>query len=70
MEPQKRRWLRVAEAAERLGVHPRTIRKLISRRQIPYFKKAGVGIRIDWETYEAELERYKIPARGSGHGQG
>ena len=62
----ERRWLRVAEVAERLGCHPVTVRKLISRRQIPFVKRPGVGVRVDWLTLEAELERETLrPLRGS-----
>ena len=69
MEPQKRRWLRVSEFAAALSIHPRTVRRMIARRQIPFVKRPGVGVRVDWEAYAAELERYKVPAREPGRGQ-
>ena len=58
MEP--RRWLKVSEVATALGVHPVTIRKLISRRSIPFVKKPGVGVRIDWPKLERQLERAEV----------
>jgi len=42
---------------------------MISRRQVPFVKRPGVGVRVDWEAYAAELERYKVPARELGRGQ-
>jgi len=62
-----RRWLRVSEFAAALSIHPRTARKMISRREVPYVKRKGLGVRIDMDAYTAELERFKIPARGPGH---
>ena len=61
-----RRWLRVDEVAQALGCHPVTVRKLISRRAIPFVKKKGVGIRIDWRQLERELERGEV---GPNHGR-
>jgi len=55
-----RRWLRVSETAELLGVHPVTIRKIIARRSIPFVKKPGVGVRIDWPRLERQLERAEV----------
>lgn len=61
---QPRRWLRVAEVAELLGCHPVTVRKMIGRREIPFVKRKGVGIRCDWREFEQQLERDSIK-RGS-----
>lgn len=61
-----RRWLRVDEVAQALGCHPVTVRKLISRRAIPFVKRKGVGIRIDWKRLEQELERGEV---GPNHGR-
>jgi len=69
MEAPKRRWLRISEFSRLYGLHERTTRRLISRRQLSFVRRPGLGVRIDAEAYEVELERYKIPAKGSGHGQ-
>lgn len=55
-----RRWLRVDEVAQALGLHPVTVRKLIAKRAIPFVKRKGVGIRIDWKRLEQELERGEV----------
>jgi len=59
-----RRWLTVFETAEALRVHPVTIRKALSRGQIPFAKKPGIGIRIDWPRLERELERLEVGQKG------
>jgi excisionase family DNA binding protein len=61
----ERRWLRVVEVAERLGCHPVTIRKAIARGQLPYVRKGGIGIRIDWPAFEKMLETEEVIPRGS-----
>jgi excisionase family DNA binding protein len=38
--------LTVKEAAIYLNCHEMTVRKLIAKRQIPYIKKNGIGIRL------------------------
>jgi len=68
MEPQKRRWLRVSEFAAAFGLHQRTVRKMLSRRQLAYVRRPGLGVRIDLDAYTAELKRYSIPVKGAGHG--
>ncbi len=46
----------VREAADYLNCHQMTIRKMISRREIPHIKKSGIGIRLRKEDLEAWLE--------------
>ncbi len=48
--------LTVNEAADYLSCHQMTVRKMISKRQIPYLKKAGIGIRLRKEDLDAWLE--------------
>ena len=56
----ERVWLKVGEVAERLAVHPVTIRKMLARREIPFIKRPGIGVRIDWKRYQEELERSEV----------
>ena len=69
MEPPKR-WLRVAEVAELLAVHPITIRKMIARRELPFVKRRGVGVRIDWPRYQRDLERAEVIPQKRAPGDG
>ena len=51
--------LNVAQAAERLGVTPRFIRRLIAEKRIPYVKLGGSHVRID----EADLDAFVAAGR-------
>ena len=50
--------LTIAEAAERLGIRPRTVRRWVSLRQIEYIK-AGKSVRI------SEIEVQRIISEGT-----
>ena len=41
-----RKLFTVQDAATYLSCHPMTIRKMMAKRQIPYIKKKGIGIRL------------------------
>ena len=56
----ERRWLRVNEFAELIGCHPVTVRKLIRRRAVPFVKRSGIGIRVDFKKFEDEMERTEV----------
>lgn len=56
----ERRWLRVKEFAELVGCHPVTVRKLIRRRAVPFVKRKGIGVRVDFKKFEEEMERTEI----------
>ncbi|MEN6560122.1 MAG: helix-turn-helix domain-containing protein [Acidobacteriota bacterium] len=58
-----RRWLRVNEAAEYLGVHPVSIRRGISKGDIPAAKIKSVGWRVDGSRLDAILEAACGPKR-------
>ena len=55
-----RRWLRVAEVAELMKIHPTTVRKMLMRRELAFVKKRGFGVLIDWPKVERQLERSEI----------
>ncbi len=59
-----RRWLRVRDAAEYLGIAPKSVYRGIARRQIPAAKCAGIGVRVDRQALDELLE-----ALGNAPGQ-
>lgn len=61
MSPE-RRWLKVSEAAQYVGSHPRSIRRACASGKIPYAKVPGIGVRIDKRGLDALLTR-QDPAR-------
>jgi excisionase family DNA binding protein len=54
--------LTVDEAAERLGVKPRFIRRLIAEKRIPY-AKLGSHVRIDTEDLDAFVRAGRVNAQ-------
>ncbi len=58
-----RRWLRPAEAAERLGLSVKRIYNLISAGQLPHSRPPHFGLRVDWAAVERELEKSSIPTK-------
>jgi excisionase family DNA binding protein len=53
--PIERRWITPRECSERLGIHPKSCYRLISRRQIPA-ARMGRALRVDWLAVERRLE--------------
>jgi len=62
----ERRWLKVKEAAEYLGVHEKSLYRACHRREVPFSKARGVGVRIDKRELDALLERRGIPPEEFG----
>jgi len=56
----ERRWLKIREAAEYLGVHEKSLYRACRRREVPFSKAPGVGLRIDKRELDALLERREI----------
>lgn len=54
--------LTVDQAAERLGVTPRFIRRLTSEKRIPYVKLGGSHVRIEEEDLEAFVAAGRVEA--------
>lgn len=57
----ERRWLTVKETVRYLGLHPKTVYRLCSRRAIPFSKVPGIGIRIDRIELDRMLKASEIP---------
>jgi len=55
MQAAERRWLSVRQAAEFLGLHPKTVYDLASRGKIPSAKIGG-ALRIDLRRLTQDLE--------------
>ena len=56
--------LTVQDAAQYLSCHQMTLRKLISKRQIPFIKKKGIGIRLRKEDLDQWLKEDFHSANG------
>lgn len=63
--PALRRPVSIAVAAKYAGVHPRTIRRMISRGDVQGFRFGPRILRVDLDDIEAMLRR--IPTAGGGH---
>jgi excisionase family DNA binding protein len=55
--PIERRWITAAEASEYLRINKTSLYRACSRRQIPFTKVKGIGLRIDKRGLDAQLER-------------
>jgi len=64
--PIERRWLKVSEAGEYLGLHPKSIYRSCSQRKIPFSRAPGIGVRIDKRELDALLERQGLGPREFG----
>jgi len=53
----ERRWLKVSEVGEYLGLHPKSVYRACCQRKIPFSKASGIGVRIDKRGLDALLER-------------
>lgn len=58
------RLLRIEEVAERLGLKPSTIRKLIYQRQIPVVRPTKRAVRVSEEVVDALTRLGYRPASG------
>ncbi len=61
-----KRWLKVLEAGDYLGLHPKSVYRACWNRRIPYSKAAGIGIRIDLRKLDAMLEQRGISSKEFG----
>jgi excisionase family DNA binding protein len=55
--PIERRWLKVSEAGDYLGMHPKSVYRSCSLGKIPFSRAPGIGVRIDKRELDALLER-------------
>jgi len=56
----ERRWLKVSEAGEYLGLHPKSVYRACWNRLIPFSKAPGIGVRVDKFELDAMLVRLGI----------
>lgn len=54
-----RRWLKVAEVADYLGLSQHHIYRMHRRGQLPSFKLPGLGVRVDRVALDAKIEKVK-----------
>jgi excisionase family DNA binding protein len=66
MDIEKRRWLKISEAAEYLSMHPKSLYRACSQRKVPHCKAAGLGIRIDRIKLDAMLETLAVGPKELG----
>lgn len=52
--------LTVDEAAKLLHIHPTNLRRLVSKRKIPFIKREGIGVKFDVETLEAWVREAEV----------
>jgi excisionase family DNA binding protein len=64
--PIEKRWLKVSEAGEYLGLHPKSVYRACCQRKIPFSKAPGIGIRIDMRELDSLLERRGINPKEFG----
>lgn len=52
--------LTVDEAAKLLHIHPTNLRRLVSKRKIPFIKREGIGVRFNPERLESWVQEATI----------
>ena len=62
----ERRWLKVKEAAEYLGVHEKSLYRACYRREVRFSKAPGIGVRVDKLELDAMLVRLGISPEDFG----
>ncbi len=62
----EKRWLKIKEAAEYLGVHKKSLYLACRRREVPFTKSPGIGVRIDKKALDELLERRGIKPAENG----
>ena len=52
--------LTVDEAAKPLHIHPTSLRRLVSKRKIPFIKRDGIGVKFNIEKLEAWVREGEV----------
>ena len=60
MNPPGKCWLKVVEASDYLSVHPKTFYSLLSKGEIAFSKRTGVGIRVHIDRLDEYLRGGEI----------
>jgi len=58
----ERRWLKVREAAQYLGINPKTLYDLLGKGEITHVRRKGIGIRVDKTKLDELMESSEIPS--------
>ncbi len=56
--------INVDEAAKLLHIHPTNLRRLVSKRKIPFIKREGIGVKFNPERLEAWIKEAEIEPDG------
>jgi len=52
--------LNVFQASKFLNIHPTNLRRMVSKKKIPYIKKRGLGVKFNPERLESWLQEATI----------
>jgi len=52
--------LTVDEVAKLLHIHPTSLRRLVSKRKIPFIKRDGIGVKFNIEKLEAWVREGEV----------
>ena len=52
--------LNVDQTAKLLHIHPTNLRRMVSKKKIPFIKREGIGIKFDPERLESWLQEGEI----------
>lgn len=58
--------LNVQETARLLHIHETNLRRLISKRKIPFIKLEGIGVKFDEEELESWIAKGKVKPEKDG----
>lgn len=57
--------MNVDEAARLLHVHPISLRRLVSRKEIPFIKRKGIGVKFDPDRLESWVREGEVEPGGN-----
>lgn len=57
--------LNVDQVAKLLHIHPTNLRRLVSKRKIPFIKREGIGVKFNPERLEAWIEEAEVEPDGN-----
>lgn len=57
-DPVRRRYAKIEEAAQYLGVHHRTIRKMIADGRLTGYRSSGRMVRVDLNDIDAAMKPF------------
>lgn len=56
--------LNCAEAAKLLHIHQTNLRRMVSKKKIPFIKREGIGVKFNPDRLEAWIEEGKVEPDG------